>query len=313
MLVSILMLTMVIGVANSQAMKLHYAGSGVGGGAYIVALAHAQVINEKVDGINVTVEATPGGVDNARLVNINEFQIGHAANIAAYNAYHGKAEFEGKPAKKILGFVPLYSSFVQLVVLKDSSIKSVKDIKGKRISVGPMGSGTESIAKSFFTGAGMSYDDFKEYYLPYSETLNGLKSGSLDAGFIATGIPTPSVEEIAATHDIRIIPVQHEEAVEITDDYPYFSPGVIAADTYQFLNKDLPTVRGFTVAFVNKDIPKDAVYKMTKAIWENKDILSSIHSSQKYLEPDMVKYGIQPIMDIHPGAKQYYDEQNWLK
>lgn len=300
-------------MVSAQEVRLHYAGSTVGGGAYIVALAHAQVVNEMVDGVSITVESTPGGVDNARLVNMNEFQIGHAANIAAYNAYHGKGEFEGNPAENLRGWIPLYSSFVQIVVLNDSPIKTIEDLKGKRVSVGPMGSGTENIAKSFFTGAGMTYEDFgKVYYLPYAESNSGLIEGSLDAAFIATGIPTPAVEELSATRDIRILTVEPKEAKIITSDYPYFSPGIIPADTYGFLDKDLPTVRGATIAFIHKDIPEDVVYKMTKAIWENIDILASIHSSQKHLKPGMISSGVQSIMDLHPGAEKYYREQGWL-
>lgn len=296
--------------AEPEILRLNYGGATVGGAAYAVSVAHATIWNENIEGLDVTVEASTGGADNAIMTHNNEYQIAHAANIAAYNVFHGVDEYEGQKHENIRGIIPLYSCCLQVVVLDDSPIETVEDLKGKRISVGIKGSGTEIISRNFLKLQGLTYDDIEEYYLAYTETVDGLKDGSLDVGLISTGIPTPAVMELSATHNIRILPVEVDEA-QLTD-YPFFSPGPVPAGTYEVFDYDIPTIRFYTIGFVHKDLSDDLVYEMTKALWENKDRLAEIHSSQKHLNSDEVQTAMAPI-PLHPGAERYYKEQGWVK
>ncbi len=293
-------------------MELSYGAGTVGSTINSVVMAHTTILNEKVPYLTITAEASGGGVDNIRLTEDDEFQISTAANISAWQAVNGQGDFADGKTQHVLGLTPIYSSFVMIIVPQDSPIQTIDDLKGKRVSVGVKGSGAEVIVQSFITGAGMSYDDFRPYYLAQSESNDGLKDRSLDAIIYATGIPMPAVMELNAVDKIRLIPVPTEQAEKITAPYPFFSAGVIPAGTYDGMNEDIPAVQGFTIGFIRDSVPDDVVYDITKTLWESKDDLATIHSSQRALDPAMVKSGLEPVMPIHPGALKYYKEMGWV-
>ena len=309
---SLLLSVSAMNAQAGQVVDLAYGAGTVGSTINSVVMAHTTIINEQNIGIRISAEASGGGVDNIRLTGDGEFQISTAANISAWQAVNGVGDFAGDKVDNVLGLLPIYSSFVMIVVPKDSPIKTLADLKGKKVSVGVKGSGAEVIVQSFITGAGMTYDDFRPYFLAQSESNDGLKDRSLDALIYATGVPMPAIMELNATDDIRLIPVSVEEAEMITADYPFFSPGTIPAGTYDGMNDPIPSVQGFTIGFIRADVPDDIVYTITKIIWENRDALARIHASQRLLEPSMIKSGLLPIMDIHPGAMKYYKEQGWV-
>ena len=298
--------------APAETYRLSYGAGTVGSAVNTVVMGHVALLNEYVPGLEVTAEASGGGVDNLRFTEDDVFQISTAANISMWQAMNGVGDFEGEPVQNVTGWMPMYSSFVQIVVRGDSDIYSVEDLRGKRVSVGLLGSGAEVIASSFFNGADLPYSEFEPYYLAHQETNDAMADGTLDAAFYATGVPTPAVMELGATRDIRLIPVPVEEAEYITADYPFFSPGVIPAETYDFIDEDVPTVQGFTNSFVRRDLPEELVYEMTKAVWEHLDELAQVHSSQRYKEPSMIASGLEPVAEIHPGAARYYREMGWI-
>ena len=287
---------------NKETIYLSYGAGTVGSAVNSVVLAHTKIFSDNVPNLQVSAQASGGGVDNLKFTEDNTFQISTAANISIYQAMNGVGDFESGALKNIRGLIPVYPSYVQIVVPSKSDIYTIEDMRGKKISVGNKGSGAEVICQSFFNGAGMSYEDFKPYYLAQQETMDGVKDGSLDVGFFATGVPASAVMELMTTSDVRLIEINTEEAAKITADYPFFSPGVIPAGTYKGQDKGIPTVQGFTDAYVHKDVPDDIVYAMVKALWEHKDQLGEIHASQKVLNPEMIETGLMPIVDLHPGA-----------
>ncbi len=297
---------------RSQTVYLNYGAGTSGSTINSVVLAHAQIINEYVENVEVSPEASGGGSDNLRLTEDGTFSMSTAGNVAAYDAVNGVGDFQGETFDNVMGWLPAYASYFMLVVPAESSIKSIYDIKGKRVSVGVKGSGAEVYARGVIEGAGLTYDDFTPYYLAQSESNDAIKDGSIDALIYATGVPVPAIMELNAVDDIRIVPIEKEDAEKIAEGVAFFSPGVIPAGTHEGMDEDIPTVQSFTIAFIRADVPEDVVYEMTKAIWEHKDELSSMHASQEHLDPSMIGFGITPVMKLHPGAEKYYKEMGWI-
>lgn len=299
-------------VSDANELHISYGANTVGTTAYNVIIVHTNILNEHVAGLRVSAEASGGGVDNLKLTEDDVFQISTASNISTWQAVNGEGDFKGEKLNHIFGFIPIYPSYVHIVVPEKSGIRSIQDIKGKRVSVGLKSSGGEVIASSFFNGVGLPYEDFKPYFLAPAETTDGLKDGSLDAAFYASGIPMPAVMELNATEKVRLIPITPEEIRKITEKYPFFSSGIIPGNTYDGMPDDFTTVQGFTIGFIRDSVPEETVYSMAKAIWEHLDDLAQSHASQKDLNPSMIKDGVLPVIMIHPGAARYYKEKGWI-
>lgn len=291
------------------------AGAGTSGSTInTVVLGYTNLLNEYCDYVEVSAEASSGGSDNLRYVQDGVFQISTAGNLATYQAVNGLGDFEGETFENVKGWLPCYASYVMIVVPQESSIQTLQDLRGKRVSVGVKGSGAEVIVASMMEGAGIHYDtDFTPYYLSTADSNDSLIEGSVDAVIYATGVPTPALMELMAIDDVRLIPIETEEAEAIAGSQAYFSAGVIPAGTYDGVDYDIPTLQSFTIAFVSAELDDDTVYAMTKCIWEHLDELGELHSSQKLLDPAMIDEAITPVMELHPGAARYYSEQGWIK
>ena len=282
-------------------------GCSIGGAAYQIATGQAKILNTKMGDVLASVEATGCGVDSTILNNNNQVDFGSAANGVVYQAYRGIGRFAEKKHTNIRGWVPCYQLPLHVVVPRHNPAKTISDLKGKRVSVGIKGSGSEVVADEVFTALGIPYAHFKPYYLKYRETLDGLKAGTLDAAIFVTGIPVPALLELEATHPFKLIPLSEENVATLTAKYSYYFPVTIPAETYKGIG-EIKTVGSYTITTVHKDLSDDFVYRATKAFWENQDIMIASHPSQKKLNLNMVKEAILPILPLHPGAERYYEE-----
>jgi len=298
---------------SGQKKHLSYGAGTSGSTINSVVLGHTQIINQYCNDVEVAAEASGGGSDNLRLVQDGTFDMSTSGNVAVYQAEQGKGDFVGENFDKVLGWIPNYASYFFCVVPKESNIQTLADLKGKRVSVGVKGSGQEVYTRAVLEGDGIKYEDFTPYYLKADESNDGLKDGSLDAIIYATGNPVPAIMELIAVDEIRIVGIPKDEAEKICKTAPFLSPGKIPGGSYKGMDTDIPTVQSFTIAFISADVPEDMVYEMTKTLWEHKDELATIHSSQKALDPSMIDYGITSVMKLHPGAEKYYKEKGWIK
>jgi TRAP transporter TAXI family solute receptor len=268
--------------------RISLSGCSIGGAAYQIAAGQAKILNTKMGDVLASVEATGCGVDSTILNNTNQVDFGSAANGVVYQAYRGIGRFENKKHTNIRGWVPCYQLPLHIVVPHHNPARTIADLKGKRISVGIKGSGSEVVADEVFTTLGMPYAHFKPYYLKYRESLDGLKAGTLDATIFVTGIPVPALLELEATHPFKLIPLSEENVATLTAKYSYYFPVTIPGETYKGIG-EIKTVGSYTITTVHKDLSDDFVYRATKAFWENQDIMIASHPSQKKLDIHMVK------------------------
>ncbi len=293
---------------NSQK-QITIGGSNPGGTAYIVGTAYAQIINKYVPEVNVTHEVTAGGKENVELTSSGETDLGCGMSAFLYEAYNGLGDYEGKAKTNLCGVIPWFEYPMQIVVRSDSNIKTISDLKGKRISINVHGSGGYKAATEVLSTLGLNENvDYTAFYLSFDEASDEMKLGNIDAIFINTGAPVPAIMSMGTYIDFDIISFTDAEIEAVTKKYPYYKQGTLKSGTYDKVQHDVNTLTSYTILFANKDVDENIVYNMVKTIWEHKDELVLAHSSQENLNEQLVKDSIFNIAPIHEGAKKYYKE-----
>ena len=300
------------GASNALAVDLYYAGADVGSTGYQIAIAQARIAKEVLNDVNITVEETGGGLTNLTLVNDHKEDFGSGPADGAQEAYTGVGRFEGNALRNIRGWMVGFERREHMVVLADSPIKTWSDLKGKRIAVSTKGSGSNLTAERILHVLGL-WDSITPYYISYKDATAALQTGRIDAAYFGTGIPIGALVELGISHPFRILEVTPEEAKTISDAYPAYRPGIIPAGTYPGIDKDIHTISVYNIDWVNKDVPDDIVYELTKAIWENHDKMVEAHASQKGNDVAMVPEALVPALPLHPGAERYYLEIGVIK
>ncbi|RQD70668.1 MAG: TAXI family TRAP transporter solute-binding subunit [Tindallia sp. MSAO_Bac2] len=296
------------GDPGDETINIAFGGAGSATSAYIVAVGYSDIINSQVDGVNITVEETGGGVDNVNMIQSGELDGGVANSVASYSAYRGINEYaDEEPFENLASWVPQYTWPLQLVVPEDSDIQTIYDLAGKSVGVDEVGRGAEVSIRDTLESIGMSYEDFNEYHVTMGESLDMLRTGDLDAAFFGTAAPTSILVEFGTTQDFRMISLSEEDMQKVGDNFPYYFPSTIPAGTYDGIDEDVRAIAGYTNAFLHIDLPEDAVYEMTKAVWENTDRLIEAHPSQQLLSLDMIP-DLDDTVPLHPGARRYYEE-----
>ena len=286
------------------------ATGGTSGVYYPIGGAIANTISGKL-GLDTSVQATGASVENINLINTNRAELAIVMADAVSQAYGAFGAFSGKPpAKSLRGLTALYPNFVQIVTTAKTGIKSVKDLAGKRVGVGAPNSGVELNARLILEAFGMSYDDINEDYLSYREAIDQIKNGMVDAAFVTSGIPNSTVIDLSVSNDTVVLPIDGEAIANLKKKYPFFSAGVIPGGTYS-QKEDVHTATITNLLLVNKSLPEDAVYAITKTIFENLDALRAAHNAARHISLENVATGM-PV-PFHPGAEKYFKEMGALK
>lgn len=281
------------------------ATGGTSGVYYPIGGAIANLIETEL-GYNTSVQATQASVENINLINTNQAELAITMADAVLQAYVGFGAFEDQePYENLTGLASLYPNFVQLVTTADSGIESFYDLQGKRVGVGAPNSGVELNARLMFEAHGMSYDDVEEDYLSYSEAIEQIKNGMVDAAFVTSGIPNSTVIDLGTSHEVKIVPIEGEAMEYLKNQYPFFSENVIPAGTYGN-EEDVPTASIENLLLVNHQLSEDVVYEITKTIFENVSEIHSSHNAATNITLDTVDVGM--VVPFHPGAERYYRE-----
>lgn len=282
-----------------------------GSGGVFFALGGALAdIYKSLDGVIANAQSTKGSVVNVALINDGKADIAFSNSSIAYYASNGIAMFD-KKLENVYAMAELYPMYYHLVVAKDSGINSIADIKGKKIAVGEKGSGTEVNVHQFLEGWNITYDDFDESFISFSNAVDQMKNKSIDGAFVGAGIPTSSVMELMTSGNAKLVPLDNETVKKLAEKkYPFFKPGKIPAGTYSGQDEDIETILIGTTLVVRKDLDEELAYKLTKAIYDNLDKLRDTHSAANNIKLESATDGMS--IKIHPGAKKYYEE-NGLK
>jgi len=286
-----------------------------GGTAYVLGAGITSVTNKYLPEFKIVHEATSGTMDIVRRMIQRESMkkdcLGVFGTVDGWNAYSGKNEYSGKPFTNLRMVVFVNATDLYFVVPEKSSIKSYRDVKGKRIGMGGPGSTPANTALFLFEQHGITKNDFKPYYYTYKETVEGIQDGSLDGGFVAGGYPIAAYTELATTHSVRIVPVDETLLRRVTSEHPYYYRTVVKAKSYKGIEQDTP-IMGFTTAvFTHLGVNQDFIYKVVKNLFDHRADYYSIHSSAKDMTPETALKGAS--VPVHPGAERYFKEIGVMK
>ena len=283
---------------------------GTSGVYYPLGVAISKVFTEKVPGTRPSVQATKASVENLVLLQQGKGEIAFTLGDSLAFAWAGDEEagFKGK-LDKLRGVAAIYPNFIQVVASKESGIKTLADLKGKRLSVGAPKSGTELNARAILAAAGLTYKDLgKIEYLPFAESVDLMKNRQLDATLQSAGLGVSAIRDLASSLDITVVEVPGALVDKI--GAPYVK-AVIPANTYTGQTQDVQAAAVVNYLVTRAGLSDDLVYQMTKSIFDGRDELVAAHQAASDIKLEAALQGM-PI-PVHPGAQKYFREKGLLK
>ena len=289
---------------SSRKQSLSFATGGTGGVYYPYGGGIANVISKDLPGVTVTVQETNASVDNIKLLESSQAQLAFSVGDVVSDAANGRNDFAQKVDICALGI--LYNNFTHVFSTKAKGVTSVEQMRGKRIGVGAPGSATEIVANRILEAAGLDPKaDIQRQQLSVAETVDALKDGTIDAGFWSGGLPTGAIVDLASTGKLVLID-SGQYAAKMAEEYGNFYSAVdIPANSYQGQTKASPNVVSPNILVVRKDMDQQLQQDITKAIFENKEQLITVHPAAKELDPATA--GTIDFVETCPGAQAFYD------
>jgi len=266
-----------------------------------------------VPGLVAVAQASHGAVDNIKGVSSGFFESGFAQSDVTYWAYTGTGTFQGdRPAKNLRAIASLYTESIHLVARKGAGIKSVSDLKGKRVSLDEPGSGTLVDARLILEAFGVSEKDLKVRHVKHDVAAQQINNNNLDAFFIVAGYPVKSVAELAFDNGAEFVPIQGEPVQKLIDKYGFFVKDVIPANVYKDID-ETQTISVDAQWIVRANVDEELVYGITKALW-NETSFRLLQNGHRKGEAITRKTALDGIgIPLHDGAKRYYKEVGLLK
>ncbi|GLR65148.1 TAXI family TRAP transporter solute-binding subunit [Marinospirillum insulare] len=300
-------LSLLVGTATVQAEQtLSIATGGTGGVYYPIGGGLAEMIGRHIPGYTGVAEVTGASVENMGLIHREDSDLAIALADSVYKAYHGEGVFKGRKVADVRALGSVYPNAVQLVTLADSGINSLSDLKGKRVSLGAPGSGTEVNARTLLEANGIKTSDLNARRLNFNETGDALRDGDIDAGFWSVGPPTSSILSLATSRKIKIIAISQQEMAKAMKVEPVFAPYTLRAGMYEGVDQPVQTLSIPNVLTVNASMSDELAYQITRTLFEKVEELRAIHSAANDTTVEF-SLGSTPI-PLHPGALRYYQE-----
>jgi TRAP transporter TAXI family solute receptor len=265
----------------------------------------------QIDGSRTSVQATKASVENLNLLQAGRGELAFALGDSVEDAWKGVEDAGFKaPLTKIRALAGTYPNYIQIVASKESGIKTLEDLKGKRISVGAPRSGTELNARAIFEAAGISYKDFARVeYMPYAESVELIKNRQIDATLQSSGLGMAAIRDLASMVPLNFVAVPEDVVAKI--DSKAYLPGVIPAGTYDGQDTDVPTVAITNILVTHEGVADDVVYQMTKLMFDNLGRLATAHSAAADIKLETATENL-PI-PLHPGAERFYKEKGLIQ
>ncbi len=260
--------------------------------------------------IRATVESSGASVANAQLIATGDADFALLQNDIAYYAFNGAtlAAFKDKPVKNMGGIFAIYPELIHIVAGQASGVKSVKDLKGKRVVLGPLGSGTEQNALQILELAGVKESDLgKAERIDAAAAADQLKDGRADAAFFTTGLGSAVIVDVFLSGRVAMVPVGAAEGEALRRKYPFYTSEKIPANTYKGQEREVTTPAVMAMMVARTDLPEDLVYRFTKAIFDDLQQFHAAHAAAKHLTLQTALNGM-PV-PLHPGAQKFFSEK----
>ena len=301
-----LAIVLTLAACSAGSAKMTMGTGGTSGTYYAFGGVLGQYIKNNAN-IDVTVVSTDGSKANIQGIDAGDYQLATVQSDVMAYAWDGTRAFEEDGKVDSFRVVAgLYAESVQLVTM-DPEIKSVADLKGKAVSIGAPGSGVYFNAIDVLAAAGLTEADIKPQYLSFADSADGLKDNKIDAAFIVAGAPTAAITELCTTNDAFLVPIDGDVAAKMMQDSPFYTAYTIPAGTYKGQDADVTTVTVKATLIVSADASEDAVYNLTKAIFDNTDAIAAENGKGAELSIENATSGM--TAPFHPGAAKYFAEK----
>lgn len=307
LLALVLCLAMVFGLTACGGSGAMTMGTGGTAGTYY---AYGGILGNQIKtsaGITVNVVSTDGSKANILGIDAGNYQLATVQSDVMAYAAAGTRSFESEGALdsfRVIG--GLYAEALQLVTM-DPEIKSVADLKGKKVSIGAAGSGVYFNAIDVLTAAGLTEADIIPQYQSFGDSADALKDRKIDAAFIVAGAPTPAIQELCTSATAYLVPIDGDIAAKLMASSPYYTTYKVPAGTYNGQTSDVTTVTVKATLIVSTSASEDAVYNVTKAIFDNIDTITAAHAKGAELSLQNATDGM--TAPFHAGAAKYFKEK----
>jgi len=283
-----------------------YIGTGNTTGVYyLLGGAFADLVTRNVSGFEARAEPTNASVENIRRIASADMQMGFTQADAAADAVAGRAAFDGRP-QEVTALARLYENIMQAVVRVDLKIKTVADLRGKRVSTGSPGSGTEAFAIRVLGAAGLDADnDVTRKALSLGQTTNGMKDGSLDAMFFCGGLPTPGIADLIASAPGKYAFLPLDELLQpLNGKFSNSYSQVSMSKSAYSMPDDTATLAVSNLLLAAPDMPAELAFQLTRLLFDHQNDLVAAHPEGKNIKRETARQtGSVPL---HEGARRYY-------
>jgi TRAP transporter TAXI family solute receptor len=299
------------GLAQAKrTVRLSVATGGTGGTYYVIGGGIAALISKYVPGVEATAEVTAAGVDNCKLLGINKAELGLAQTDYSFDAYAGIERFKSTGKIPLRALAVLYPATSQIITVEGTGINTVMDLKGKRVSTGAPGSGSEVVILKIFEAVGLDPNkDIRRERLSVAESVGGIKDRKLDAMYQCGGLPTAAVLDLACTPGFKIKLIAHDDLLEkINKKYgPTYYRFVIPKETYPGMTQPVPIIATGNILVCLEQLEERIAYEAVKVIFEHLDEFKKVHKEAENIGLKSAVTG--SAIPFHPGAIKYYKEK----
>ena len=314
LLAAVLLIVVACGHEGGRARFISIATGGTGGVYYPYGGGIAKILNEHLPNVRASAEVTAASVDNLKLIRDGRADLAFTFADTLSDAVHGRGAFQASGPVPAASLAVLYPNCIHVVALASSPIRAIQDLRGKIISTGSAGSGTEVIAFRMLRAAGLDPDrDVRHQALGVSESAEALKDGKLDAFFWGGGLPTPALQDLSHTQGLTmrlvpsgdLVPAMQKEFGDV-----YFEMQV-PPDTYRGVSEAVRSLGSSNLLVVNKSMDEQLAYDITRTIFDHQQELAAIHPEARKLSLTQAVAG-SPA-EFHPGAVRFYREKGAWK
>ncbi len=280
----------------------------IGGTFFSVGRALSKVIN-RYSWIKSKTEPTGGGVENVILAGEKKIVLGITQSDVALHAFNGTREFS-RTYDNIRAVCGAHHLDMQIFTLKKTRFSSIRDLKGKKVALGAPGGASIWVSHIILDRYRFTERDLKPQYLSFSNAIDALKEGKIDAVFYLSGGPSTALEELSEHVEISFLPIEREILRAIIESHPYWTFSEISAETYPNLKRNIPTIGVPCILVTHKDVAEDAIYSIVKSVLEHTDEIAEDHPAGSEYSLENALRGI--TIPIHQGAQKYFLEQKIL-
>lgn len=282
---------------------LTLATGNLGGVFHRYGAALATVLSRRLTGVAARTLSTDASVENVRLVAAGEADLGFSLADTAADAVRGSGTFD--QPQRLVALARTYDSFVQLVVRTDSDVTELRDLRGRRVGLGPRGSGTRVIARRILRQAGLGLHDLQVASETLEQSADALRAGRLEAFFFVSGVPNSAVTSLAASIPIRLVELDQWVRGMATTYGPEYGPGPIPASAYD-LPSGAETVSVKNYVLADPDMSEDLAYAVTRVMFEAQREIDELAPGVR--QPSLGAAIFTSPVELHPGALRYYRE-----